>query len=161
MRLPQVAVIGDMTDMRYGKIDRLARQRNIAKKQLAEVMGVHQSRISEWQREPPEFQPGLEQALKLARFLEVSMEYLVDDEMEEGSYPEIGPDESMLLDAYRSSGLRIQDALAAIGMASHEVRMAFLAMPAAAAPAGPKVSPPEGNRDVQPRVNRRDRRRTS
>lgn len=67
--------------MIYEKVDRIANQRGILKKALADAMGVSPSKLTLWSNR--QWKPTVYHVLKLARFLEVPMEYLVDDKMTE------------------------------------------------------------------------------
>lgn len=67
--------------MNYAKVDKIASQRGLMRKEIADVMGVPPGRISDW--ESGRWKPTAYHFLVLARFLGVPMEYLVDDKMTE------------------------------------------------------------------------------
>jgi transcriptional regulator with XRE-family HTH domain len=59
------------------KIPMLVKRMGITQAELARAIGTYPSRISEWASE--EGKPSIQQALRMARALNVSLDYLADD----------------------------------------------------------------------------------
>ena len=92
-----------MERMRWDKIEKLTASKGIKKKQIAEAMGAHATRISDWIS--GKWQPDLGQALRLARFLSVPLDYLADDSMDELPTPDVLPEEMKLIEMARVVGI--------------------------------------------------------
>jgi transcriptional regulator with XRE-family HTH domain len=83
------------------KVLKLAKDKRITQAQLATMIGAHPSRLSEWKND--EGKPSIAQALRMARVLDVSLDYLADDSMDEPPVrQELPEDEKALLRLYRA-----------------------------------------------------------
>lgn len=92
-----------METMKWEKVERLATAKGLRKKQIADVMAVYPTRISDWIAGGT-WRPDLNQALRLARLLDVPLEYLADDEMDEIPRPELTDAEIEVLKIVRKMG---------------------------------------------------------
>lgn len=93
-----------MDTMRWDKVEGVLAERNIRQRRIAEVMEVPEQRVSEW-KSGKKWRPNLDQALKLARCLDVSLEWLIDDREElPPPAPLLSPEEAKILDMVRTLG---------------------------------------------------------
>lgn len=93
-----------MDVMRWDKVEAMLTTRNIRQRRIAEAMEVPEQRVSEWKSGKP-WRPDLDQALKLARCLDVSLEWLVDDREElPPPAPLLSTEEAKILDMIRTIG---------------------------------------------------------
>ncbi len=67
------------------KIKMLRKQKGLSQEQLAEQVGVSRQAVSKW--ETAEALPDTEKIIQLAKFFEVSIDYLLDKEMESEEEP--------------------------------------------------------------------------
>lgn len=85
------------------KVEMLRERMRLSQQDLARQCGISQAQISQW-KSTARRGPSLYVAARVARVLGVSIDYLADDTLVE--LPKtITPEERMVLDAYRRSGL--------------------------------------------------------
>lgn len=91
-------------DMELGpKIKHVREIRGKSQGWLGTRVGVHQTQVGKWERSRNT--PDIHQAKMIADALQVSLDYLVNDALDDPPAPEITPEEQFLLDAVRQSGL--------------------------------------------------------
>ena len=92
---------------RATKLETLIRQQNLRQGEVARAIGIPGSRLSEWKNN--KWPMPAEVALKLARALDVSVEYLLDEKLDE---PPVSYDEDIryLLQVIEDSGLTVREA---------------------------------------------------
>lgn len=100
-----------MEDMRLVvKAINLAKSRRINQAEFARQIGVDPSRLSEWKKD--QGKPSIDIALRMARTLGVSLDYLADDAQDEPpATSEISEWERAVLDLIHALGLDRQEAL--------------------------------------------------
>jgi transcriptional regulator with XRE-family HTH domain len=92
------------------KIERLIEERGLTQTAVEGMAGLAGNRISRWKGGMGE--PTARQALRMARILGVSIEYLVNDEVDDpGSASELSDEERFVLDAMRDYGLSSAEAV--------------------------------------------------
>lgn len=92
------------------KIDDLLRKKGMSQAALERSALLSANRISKWKDEKGE--PTGRQALRIARLLDVPVEYLLDDDMEEPPALErLSPAEERAVEMVRALGLGVQDVI--------------------------------------------------
>ncbi len=88
------------------KIDHWLAKRKLTQAALEKGAGLAENRISKW-RNATKLDPRAGEVLRIARFLDVPVEYLLDDEMEEPMphKPALSPAEELAVKMVRSLGL--------------------------------------------------------
>lgn len=112
---PQRNVVESMKLLKINqKLRDLIESAPMTQSEIALTMGVQNSRISEWKSGPKK--PTVAQILKLAKLLNVPVEYLIDDSMDEPPAPptpqrKLTDGELSVLEAYHDSGLSARQAI--------------------------------------------------
>lgn len=91
--------------MKWSKVESLMTLKGVRKKQIADVMEEYASRISQWANSD-DWQPDLDQAFRLARFLGVPLDYLADDSIDEMPEPDVSREEMSILEIVRDLGIQ-------------------------------------------------------
>lgn len=99
------------------KIEKHLASKGIRQGELAAMVGVLPARISKWKS--GEGEPTARQALRIARALDLPLEYLVDDDADELPEAKDSTEETQILDLYRALGLTKDEALRAFALAGH------------------------------------------
>jgi|SRR5579864_3044971 len=84
------------------KLRNLLRDRGLTQGNLADLLEISPSQVSDWIREKT--MPSVASGLKLARVLKVTMDYLFDDSQEQPPKPELTSEEKTLLAVIRRLG---------------------------------------------------------
>ena len=85
------------------KLAKLRQERGLSQGDLGTAVGLHQSRISKWEKGDGE--PSMKQAARLAITLRVPLDYLADDAIDEPPAPALTADEAILLWMARKLGV--------------------------------------------------------
>jgi hypothetical protein len=94
---------------RADKLDMLIRRWGGTQTEAAQAARIVPTRLSEWKRKA--WPMPIEAGVRLARVLGVSVEFLVDEDMEALPAPEISQDEREVIGLYRALGLAKDEAL--------------------------------------------------
>jgi transcriptional regulator with XRE-family HTH domain len=99
------------------KIDDLIRQKGLSQAALERSVCLSQNRISKWKDEKGE--PTARQALRIARFFNVPVEYLIDDELDAPPQPSanLSPAEQQALRMVRAGDLTEDEVILALSSA--------------------------------------------
>jgi transcriptional regulator with XRE-family HTH domain len=101
------------------KILAMSQSRGTNQSDIAKAAGVAPSRVTDWKKD--EGKPTLEQALRLARFFDVPLEYLADDSIESMPVSEsLGEAEQAAVDLIRALRLTKDEALRRISSTIRE-----------------------------------------
>lgn len=103
-------VYGDMDFP--AKLALLIAQRNTSQSRLSRDTGLSQSAISLMTK--GEQRPYLDQGLRLARALRVSLDFLADDDLDQPPRPELTDDERVIVSVVRAAGLSSDAAIRAL-----------------------------------------------
>lgn len=97
-----------MESMRLAeKLPMLMNQRGLKAADLARLTGIPSQRFTEWKDATPDRPraPTLAQALRVARALGVSLDYLADDEQDQPPTPAVTDEERVILDMVHTLGV--------------------------------------------------------
>jgi transcriptional regulator with XRE-family HTH domain len=104
-------------------------KRLLSQRELAHHVGESKSTVNRWFKEPGEKDattPNLAQALRLARVLGVTLEYLADDELDvEPPSAEPSRDEHLVLETFHSIGIPVREAVRRLHGGDDAVIVAF------------------------------------
>lgn len=96
---------------------RMAKEKRINQAELARLIGVPPSRVSEWKND--EGKPSVDHALRMAKVVGTTLDYLADDELDEPPAPSsLEPDEQFILQLFRDLRLSRDEAARRLAMAS-------------------------------------------
>lgn len=85
------------------KAIKLAQHRRIKQGELARMIGVDPARLSEWKKDVGK--PSIDHAFRMARLLDVPLDYLADDSLDEPVPVGLSEAERLVLGLVRSMGL--------------------------------------------------------
>ncbi len=108
--MPDHANIAGMTRFAE-KLTRLLESRDLTQARAARAAGVEPTALGRWLKDGSGRKPTPEQVCRLARFLDVPMEYLVDDSLDEPHRPEVTTDELYVVKAVRALRLDFEATL--------------------------------------------------
>jgi transcriptional regulator with XRE-family HTH domain len=98
----QPFAVSTIADMEFAaKLRRLCRLKGVSARKLAEDLGdVSKSKVSDWKKGT--YVPDIREAVRLARYFDVSIAYLARDEIEEEDADGLAEDEREVLILYRA-----------------------------------------------------------
>ncbi len=94
------------------KLFELRSERELSQRQMAKVMNVSQGTYNNW--ENSNTQPSIEQLIALAKFFEVSVDYLIGNSESYSGDTAIGLKSHKILSLFNSADKEIQDAVLVI-----------------------------------------------